>query len=184
VIFVTAHDAHALRAFDFEAADYVLKPYSDARFRQALDRGIARLDRGRVSELRRRLLEIAGGIGDASDGGPTAPAVERLAVRVGAGVRLIDVADVMWVEAVRDYARLQTRNGEFLLRTTMSALERRLDARRFVRIHQSTIANVAFVSELRDVDAGDSEVVLRSGARLRASERGRRMLMRVLGVDV
>jgi len=184
VIFVTAHDAHALRAFDFETADYLLKPYSDARFRQALDRGIARLDRGRLGDLRRRLLEIAGGLGDAAGEPPPPPAVDRLAVRVGSGVRLIDVDDVMWIEAVRDYARLQTRGGEFLLRTTMAALERRLDARRFVRIHRSTIANIAFVSELRDVDAGDSEVVLRSGARLRASERGRRVLMRALRVDV
>ena len=65
VIFVTAYDAHALNAFELEAADYLLKPYSDARFHKALDRGIARLDRGRVSELRRRLLEIASGLGDA-----------------------------------------------------------------------------------------------------------------------
>jgi two-component system LytT family response regulator len=183
VIFVTAHDAHALHAFEFEAADYLLKPYSDARFRKALDRGIARLDRGRVSELRRRLIEIAAGLGDASDEAPVSRASARLAVRTASGVRLIDTDDVMWIEAERDYARLRTRAGEFLLRTTMSALERRLDPRRFVRIHRSTIANLEFIAELRDADAGDSEVVLRTGARLRASERGRRVLMRALHVD-
>lgn len=183
VIFVTAFDAHALHAFDLEAADYLLKPYSDTRFRKALDRGLARLDRGRVSELRRRLLEIAGGLGETSDEAPTGRGASRLAVRTGNGVRLIDTNDVMWIEAERDYARLRTRAGEFLLRTTMAALERRLDPRRFVRIHRSTIANLEFVAELRDADAGDSEVVLRSGARLRASERGRRVLLRALHVD-
>jgi two-component system, LytTR family, response regulator len=184
VIFVTAYDAHALHAFELEAADYLLKPYSDARFRQALDRAIARLDRGRVSELRRRLLEIAAGLGGGPrEAPPTRRATTRLAVRTGGGVRLIDTDEVMWIEAERDYARLTTRGGEFLLRTTMAALERRLDPRRFVRIHRSTIANVEFVAELRDADAGDSEVVLRTGARLRASERGRRVLMRALDVD-
>ena len=183
VIFVTAYDAHALRAFDFEAADYLLKPYSDARFRKALDRGIARLDRGRVTELRQRLLELAGGLSDGTDAPSTARAVDRLAVRIGSGVRLVDLEDVVWIEAVRDYARLHTRSGEFLLRTTMAALERRLDARRFVRIHRSTIANISFVAELRDAAAGDSEVVLRTGTRLRASERGRRALFGALRLD-
>jgi two-component system LytT family response regulator len=183
VIFVTAFDAHALHAFDLEAADYLLKPYSDARFRKALDRGIARLDRGRVGELRRRLLELAGALPGAESEGTGARPASRLAVRTAGGVRLIDVDDVMWVEAERDYARLRTRGGEFLLRTTMTALERRLDPRRFVRIHRSTIANIQFVAELRDADAGDSEVVLRTGDRLRASERGRRVLLRVLHVE-
>jgi DNA-binding LytR/AlgR family response regulator len=104
-------------------------------------------------------------------------------VRIAGGVRLIDLEDVIWIEAVRDYARLHARSGEFLLRTTMTALERRLDSRRFVRIHRSTIANVAFIQELLGVEDGDSEVVLRGGARLRASERGRRALLRALRID-
>ena len=183
VIFVTAHDAHALRAFDFETADYLLKPYSDARFRKALDRGIARLDRARVTDLRRQLLEIAEGLDDRGEVATARQATERLPVRIGGGVRLIDLNEVMWIEAVRDYARLHTRNGEYLLRTTMAALEQRLDPSRFVRIHRSTISNVAFVSELHGAESGESEVVLRTGKRLRASERGRRVLLRALHVD-
>jgi len=182
VIFVTAYDAHALRAFDFEAADYLLKPYSDARFRAALDRGIARLDRANVRELRRRLREIAGGLDDAQSTA-RGTAVERLPVRIANGVRLLDVDDVLWVEAVRDYARVHARSGAFLLRTTMAALERRLDPRRFVRIHRSTIANIEYIQELLGAEAGDSEVVLRGGTRLRASERGRRALMHALRID-
>jgi two-component system LytT family response regulator len=182
VIFVTAFDAHALRAFDFEAADYLLKPYSDARFRKALERGIARLDRERVSDLRRQLLAIADGLGEDDDAVRVA-GTSRLAVRIGSGVRLVDLDDVVWIEAVRDYARLHTRTGEYLLRTTMSALEQRLDPRRFVRIHRSTISNIAFVSELQDAERGDSDVVLKTGKRLRASERGRRVLLRALHVD-
>jgi two-component system LytT family response regulator len=183
VIFVTAHDAHALQAFEFETADYLLKPYSDARFRKALDRGIARLDRGRVTDLRRQLREIAEGLGDAAEVSVARPATERLPVRIGGGVRLIDLDEVIWIEAVRDYARLHTRSGEYLLRTTMAALEERLDPRRFVRIHRSTIANIAFVSELHGAESGEGEVVLRTGKRLRASERGRRVLLRALNVS-
>ena len=183
VIFVTAYDAHAVNAFDFEAADYLLKPYTDARFRQALDRGLARLDRGSVKDLRRRLREIVGALDEVTESVAASPTADRLAVRIGAGVRLIQLEDVLWIEAVRDYARVHTRTGEFLLRTTMTALEQRLDQRRFVRIHRSTIANVAFVHELYGSDEGDSEVVLRSGKRLRASERGRRSLMRALNLD-
>jgi two-component system LytT family response regulator len=183
VIFVTAFDTHALRAFEFEAADYLLKPYSDARFRAALDRGIARLDRANVRELRRQLLEIAGSIDDAAPAATRAAAVDKLPVRMAGGVRLVDVADVIWIEAVRDYARLHARTGTFLLRTTMGALERRLDARRFIRIHRSTIANVEFIQELAGADCGDSEVVLRGGTRLRASERGRRALLHAFRID-
>jgi two-component system LytT family response regulator len=186
VIFVTAYEAHALRAFDFEAADYLLKPYTDARFRVALERGIARVDRGSVRELRRQLLEIAGGLGAAEEveprPGSAGPPADRLPVRIGTGVRLIDVGDVLWIEAVRDYARVHTRSGAYLLRATMASLERRLDSARFVRIHRSTIANVAYVNELRGAGATDGEVVLRTGARLRASERGRRLLLRALGL--
>ena len=183
VIFVTAYDTHAVNAFDFEAADYLLKPYSDARFRQALERGIARLDRGSVKDLRRRLREIVGALDEVTESVAAGPTADRLAVRIGAGIRLIQLEDVMWIEAVRDYARVHARSGEYLLRTTMTALEQRLDQRRFVRIHRSTIANVAFVHELYGSDVGDSEVVLRTGKRLRASERGRRTLMRVLNLD-
>jgi two-component system, LytTR family, response regulator len=182
VVFVTAFDAPALRAFDFEAADYLLKPYSDARFRTALDRAIARVDRANVRELRRRLLEIAGGFDDVPPAAAPGSVVERLPVRVQGGVRLIDVDDVIWIEAVRDYARVHARSGAYLLRTTMAALERRLDARRFVRIHRSTIANVAFIHELLGAECGDSEVVLRGGLRLRASERGRHALLQALRI--
>jgi two-component system, LytTR family, response regulator len=187
VIFVTAFDAHALRAFDFEAADYLLKPYSDARFRTAVDRALARIDRGELRDLRRRLRELADGGDGVHQNTPAAgPAhrslAARLPVRIASGVRLIDVAEVLWIEAVRDYARVHARSGEYLLRTTMGGLERRLDPARFVRIHRSTIVNVAYVSELHGADVGDGEVVLQTGTRVRASERGRRLLMRAFHI--
>jgi two-component system LytT family response regulator len=187
VIFVTAYDAHALRAFDFEAADYLLKPYSDTRFRTAVDRALARIDRVELRELRRRLRDLADG-GEAAEPataelGLHQPLAKHLPVRIADGVRLIDVADVLWIEADRDYARVHARSGDYLLRTTMGGLERRLDPARFVRIHRSTIANVAYVSELRGGEAGDGEVVLHTGTRLRASERGRRLLLRALHIE-
>jgi two-component system LytT family response regulator len=188
VIFVTAYDAHALRAFDFEAADYLLKPYSDARFRTAVDRALARIDRSELRELRRRLRELADAghaLEEPFAGSRPSPRsmAARLPVRIASGVRLIDVDDVLWIEAVRDYARVHARSGDYLLRTTMGGLERRLDPARFVRIHRSTIANVAYVSELHGADAGDGDVVLQTGTRLRVSERGRRLLMRALHIE-
>jgi two-component system LytT family response regulator len=146
VIFVTAFDAYALRAFDAHAVDYLLKPIDDARFADML---------GRVRE---RMRERAGGV-----------YASRLAVRDRGRVVLLDPREVEWVAADGDYVRIIACARSYLMRETLTAMAKRLPPPRFARIHRSTIVNVEHVRELVPLSNREFQVVMRSGVRLRAS---------------
>lgn len=154
LIFVTAHDEHALRAFDAGALDYLLKPFDDARFGRALQRAKARLAEHR----------------------PSPPPPSRLVVRNRGQVLFIDVADVDWVEGASYYACLHVGRETHLIRRTLAELEGDLGAGAFIRIHRSTIVNLDRVRGLELQDGGEYEVVLDSGVRLRLSRRFRKPL--------
>ena len=191
VVFVTAYDEYAVSAFDHHAADYLLKPYSDSRFRTALERARLRLRERGLEELRGRLLELAADAGQVAPGEAERPApaatasrsphTRRLAVRTGDRVTILPAGEVEWVEATADYVRLHAAGRVHLLRSTMSALERRLDPSRFVRVHRSTIVNIDFVREIRGSTDADYLAVLRDGTTRRVSGRGRELLSRLLG---
>jgi two-component system, LytTR family, response regulator len=146
VVFLTAYDEHALRAFDAEALDYLLKPIDDERFAQALTRAKKRIGGARAE-----------------------PRVSRIAVRDRGRVVLVDAPDVDWVEADGDYLRLHVRGRVHLVRETMKAFEARLPRELFVRIHRSTIVNVMRVVELQPRPNGEFGVTLKDGTRLRLS---------------
>jgi two-component system LytT family response regulator len=167
VVFVTAFDAHALRAFEAQALDYVLKPVDPARLARAVDRAVRR-----VAERRG-----AGGLTAA----PAAP--DHFLVRRGGRVVVVPHDDVDWIEADGDYARLHVGAGRerHLVRETMARLEATLDPRRFVRIHRSVIANVARIAELRPHANREYVVVLRDGTRLKLSRSYRERLDARLG---
>lgn len=173
VIFVSAHDEHAVRAFAVRAADYLLKPIEADRLRSAVERA-----RERVRSRRRSP-------GDRSRenrrdrAGESAP-LARFVVRSVGKMMLIDVAEVDWIEAAGNYVRLHHGGESHLLRETMTALEGRLDGRRFVRIHRSTIVNLDRVRELRHILHGDYSVELRDGTRLTLSRGYRETFQRVL----
>jgi two-component system, LytTR family, response regulator len=159
VIFVTAHDAHAVRAFDVHALDYVLKPIVPARLAEAVQRARA---------------EIARGVADS----PTvAPYATRFAVRDRDRFLLVRAADLDWVESAANYVRLSARGREYLLRGTMSEMERRLDPAVFTRIHRSTIVNTSRIREIRPDPHGDFDVVLIDGRSLRMSRNYRHGLL-------
>jgi two-component system LytT family response regulator len=160
LIFVTAYDEHALRAFDAGALDYLLKPFDDARFARALDRAKGRL---------------------ASDR-PPAPSAKRLAVKNLGEVLFIDVADIDWIEGASYYACLHVGRATHLIRRTLSELERDLADGPFLRIHRSTIVNVDRIRSLELQEAGEYEVVLDSAVRLRLSRRFRKALHDRLGL--
>ena len=156
VVFLTAYDSHALRAFDAQALDYLLKPIDDERFTLSIERA------------RRRVRErSAGAVPPQRE--PDAPIV----VRDRGRVLLVPSDDIDWITAEGDYVRIHTAGRGHLHRETMGALAARLDASRFARIHRSTIVNVSRVRELRP--SGDREllVVLRDGTQLKASRRHR-----------
>jgi two-component system LytT family response regulator len=165
VIFVTAHDAHAVRAFDVHALDYVLKPIVPARLVAAVDRARAEIARGVAGRGREGWTDRAG-----ADGGPTAaPYATRFAVRDRDRFLLVPAADLDWVESAANYVRLSARGRDYLLRGTMAEMERRLDPAVFTRIHRATIVNTSRIREIRPDSRGDFDVVLIDGRTLRMS---------------
>lgn len=159
-VVVAECDAYAVRAFDVQALDYLLKPFGRPRFQQALQRARRHLERERAGELAGRLVAVLDELR-----GP-AVASERLLVRSGGRVTLIDIGKIDWVEADGKYVRLHVGGESHLLRETMTALLDRLGDGRFIRIHRSHIVNVGRIRELRLGGGGDYEVVLRDGRRL------------------
>jgi len=148
VIFVTAYDEYALKAFEVQALDYLVKPFDDARFRTALDRG-----REQVAHTRGR-------------GGAMA---DRLLVHHADSIRILKQDDVDWVESAGNYVRLHVGADAYLYRKTMQHMEEALDAAKFVRIHRYSIVNVDRIRELQPLFKGSYTVVLQDGTRLTLS---------------
>jgi two-component system, LytTR family, response regulator len=159
IIFLTAHDEHALRAFEASALDYLLKPIDDERFAQALARARERV---RERSLARRTEESA--LASTVSEQPI-----RLAIRDRGRVVLVEDRDVDWVEADGDYVRLHVGGKRHLVRETMTAMEARLPGTRFVRIHRSAIVNVSRVRELVPHTNREYLIVLHDGTRLKLS---------------
>lgn len=173
IVFVTAHDEHALRAFEVHALDYVLKPFGRPRLQAAVRRAVRRLEAEDAWSLRHTLAALVRGRripdGGAHEPEPAATPITRLAVRRNERTLLINVDDVDWIEAVGDYVRLHTARGVHLMADRMHALEQRLDATQFLRIHRSTIVNLARVRAVQRADDGGGLVHLESGVQLRVA---------------
>jgi two-component system LytT family response regulator len=160
IIFVTAYDEYALRAFEAGALDYLLKPFDDARFNRALDRAKDKLAHYTPLQPHR---------------------VERIVVKSRGEVLFLNVADIDWIEAVGYYACLHVGSDTHLLRRTLLELVRDLDKDKFMRIHRSIIVNLERIHALELQDTGDYEVVLKSKVRLRLSRRFRKRLQDRMG---
>jgi two-component system LytT family response regulator len=186
VVFVTAHDRYALKAFEVHALDYLLKPVAPARLHQSLERVRRDLERGEPAGASAAasvagLLaahEQVGGRRGADAAPPPDPYARRWAVRDGERFVLLRAEEVDWIEAAANYVRFHARGTSFLLRGTMAALERTLDPRQFARIHRSTIVNLDRVREIRPEWHGDYDVILAGGATLRLGRRYREALLR------
>lgn len=171
---VTAFDHYALQAFEAQALDYLLKPFTESRFRTAFERARAQIDRPDTAEraaimtlleqLRLEQREIRKQMEEAS--GETS---ERILVREDGRVRVIPVGEVEYLEAARNHVRVHAGRAVHLLREPLSSLEARLDPGRFARIHRSTVVNLDRVAEIQPWFSGDCMVVLQGGAKLRLS---------------
>lgn len=170
VVFVTAFDRHALRAFEVHALDYLLKPLTDERFADALAHARARLAAGDANPVPQRLGQMLDARARGSAG---AGYLERLAVPYRGRFVLIPVNDVEWFAAAANYVEVHVAEESYLVRSTLRDLEAHLDPARFARIHRSTIVNLERVREIMPEVDGDFEVVLHGGQRL-AMSRGRR----------
>jgi two-component system LytT family response regulator len=178
IIFVTAYDRFAVKAFEVHALDYLLKPFDDERFVAALDRARAWLDREKPAEALSLKLEAL--LGDLR---PAAPAPDRLAVKAGGRVLLLRLEEIDWIEAADNYVNLHVGGESHLLRETMNALEKRLPAAQFVRIGRSTMVNLDRVKELQPLFHGEYAVILKSGTRVTLSRSYRAKLNQLLGKE-
>lgn len=191
VIFVTSRDQHALQAFEVNAVDYLLKPFEDDRFAAALRRAKSELIRRQTDALGAELAKLlqhlqanAGAVAPIATAAGTVPAKapapdsggsqeaitrERVLLRSGGEIYFVKAEEIDWIEAEGDYMKFHAGGRVHLLRETMANLEERLDPKRFIRIHRSTIVNIDRVKKLSPSFAGEYAVFLHDGTKLRLS---------------
>jgi two-component system LytT family response regulator len=161
IVFVTAYDEYALKAFEAGALDYLLKPFDNARFDRTIDR------------IKKRL----------SPGHDRRNKVERLAIKSAGRVLFINIPEIDWIEAADYYASLHVGQKTYLLRRSLSELEQELDPTMFCRVHRSSIVNLARVQGLKLNEDGEHDVLLDNGTKIRLSRRYRKQLHARLGLQ-
>ncbi|MFQ6047426.1 MAG: LytR/AlgR family response regulator transcription factor [Gemmatimonadales bacterium] len=187
VIFVTAYDQYALQAFEAHALDYLLKPFTDRRFRTAMARAKATLQERNLTSFAQRVLTLVhqqAPLPGAQSRNRTpcgGGRVSRIVVKSRDKVEFVDVPEIDWITARGDYLVVCAGGRRHLVRATMKEMEERLDPARFVRIHRSAIVNLGRVRELQPYFHGDYVVVMHDGAKLRLARRRREDLERLLG---
>lgn len=180
VVFVTASDAHAMRAFEANALDYLHKPFSRERFGDALDRVRTRLREHEAGRHRDRLLSLLDDhAADRTHVGSGYPS--RLVVKTGSQLVFLDPAEIDWVEAEGVYVRVWAGTTSYLLRESLKHVEERLDPQRFIRIHRSTVLNVERVRKIVPHFNGGALVILHDGSELKMSRTYRDRVQATLG---
>ena len=174
-VFVTAYDQHAVHAFEANALDYLLKPYSDERQEAAMARARQRLNERSVYEFGQRMLRLT-----ARSPQPPRP-LDRLVVKSGGTTRFVRVADIDCIEAAGVYVSLHVAGRKLLYRATLHELVERLDSVRFVRVHRSAVVNIESIVQLDARSHGEFDVVLKHGSRTRVSRTYRAHLEKRLG---
>ncbi len=175
-IFVTAYDQHAIRAFEANALDYLLKPFSDERFEAAMGRVRARMDDRSVREFSERVMRMV-----SQSPAPADRRWDRLVIKAGGTTRFIRVIDIDWIEAAGVYVNLHVGGKELLYRAALNDLAEKLDPRRFIRVHRSAIVNIESILQLEPLSHGEFDVVLKNGSRTRVSRTYRQQLETRLG---
>jgi two-component system, LytTR family, response regulator len=174
-VFVTAYDQHAIRAFEANAMDYLLKPFSDERLEAALARAKARHDECGLREFGRSVLRMV------SVKPPAGRYLDRLVVKSGGTTRFIRVGEIDWIEGAGVYVNLHIGGKELLYRSALNELADILDPMRFVRVHRSAIVNIDSILELQPISHGEFELFLKDGHRSRVSRTYRVQLEKRLG---
>jgi two-component system LytT family response regulator len=175
IIFVTAYDQYAVRAFEVYALDYLLKPFDQERFEKALDRAKSQISSDRSDDLNQRILSALEEI-------KTRPIhLERLVIKMNGHVFFIKAEEIDWLEAEGNYVRLHAGKESYLLRDTISALESQLDPKKFIRVHRSAIVNIDRITELQPWFHGEYRIILGEGVQLTLSRTYREKLHDLLG---
>ena len=175
VIFITAYDQYAVRAFEVYALDYLLKPFDRERFERALERAKTQVFGERNGDVSLRILAALDEIKTRQ------VYLERLVIKTNGHVFFLKTDEIDWIEAEGNYVRLHTSKESYLLRDTISALEAQLDPKTFLRVHRSAIVNIDRVQEMQPWFHGEYRIILRGGAQLTLSRSYREKLHELLG---
>jgi two-component system LytT family response regulator len=181
IIFVTAHDRYALKAFEIHALDYLLKPFDEMRFARCFQRALKQIENHNRQEFAQKILSIL----------KDSPLLERrpsnfpnrLSVKTGSRIEFVEVQSIEWIEAADQYVKIYSGGkGKYqLVRMTMSELERRLDPARFFRAHRSAFVNINRVRDLIIKDHGDCLAILENGTKVKVSRFRKNQLLEALG---
>lgn len=170
VIFVTAFDRYALSAFDVDAVDYLLKPFTDERFREAVGRAKDQIRNTNILfRLNRHLYDLLDRVEARKDAGYRPRHLNRIPVKESGRVTFVQAENIDWIEAADNYVCLHVKGRSHLLRRTMTEMEKLLDPSQFLRIHRSRIVNIDRVREIHPQNSGDCVMVLHDGTRLNSS---------------
>ena len=175
IIFVTAYDKFAVRAFEVNAMDYLLKPFDRERFQAALRRAIGQIHRNEPAAITRQLTQMLANL--KAEFKP----LERLAIKAEGRVLLIKIEDIDWIEAADNYVNIHVGNESHLHRETLTSLEGKLATKQFLRISRSTLVNVERIKELQPMFHGDYVVILCDGTKLSLSRGYRDRVSELLG---
>ena len=174
VIFVTAYDEHALRAFEVGALDYLLKPIDGGRFSEALERARGRIRGENFEAFSERLHKMMVALG------AERKHLERLSIKSAGRITFLSVDEIDWIEAADNYVQVHAGRESHLLHATMNSLESRLDPNKFLRIHRSAIVNVGRIKELHPMFHGEYRLILKDGTRLTSGRSYRENLQKLL----
>lgn len=174
VVFVTAYNEYAIRAFEVNAADYLLKPYDRERFEQAFLRAAQQIRSRSSEEINEQLLAFL------SANRPSEQFIERFIIKNGGRVFFLKTDEIYWIEAEQNYVMLHTRREKHLFREAISRLEQTLNPQKFQRISRSVIVNLDYVEELQPFFRGNYLVILEDGTELKLSHRYRQNLNKYL----
>jgi two-component system LytT family response regulator len=175
VIFVTAYDQYALKAFEVHALDYLLKPFDRERFLKALQHARDQIKRKSIDDVSNRLRALLDDIKG------TQKHIERLVIKSAGRIYFLNVEEIDWMEAAGNYVRLHVGRDSHLLRETVNSLESKLDPDKFLRIRRSTIVNIKRIKELHPMFNGEYAILLKTGTELISSRRYRKNLNAILG---
>ena len=178
IVFTTAYEQYAIRAFELHAIDYLLKPFDQARFKDAVERAKEQFHYRRHEEGRLQVGALLESIER-----PT-QYLERLIIKAGGRITFLRAAEIDWIEADDKYVHLHTGKGARMVRQTLAAMESQLDPKKFVRIHRSAIVNVERIKELQPLFNGEFSVMMEDGAKLTLTRNHREKLFELLGTPL
>jgi len=184
IIFVTAYDSYAIRAFEVNALDYLLKPFDRYRFRKTLQRARSQIFTEPAASNDQQLSSLLEDVQHERGANTGRPALERLVIKSSGRVFFLRTEEIDWIEAAGNYLRLHVGNDMHLLRDTMNNLEARLKPDKFLRIHRSTMVNLERVKELQPWFHGDYKVILQDGTELTLSRSYRPKLKNLFGESI